>query len=60
MMVNTRNKLYANKGKGGNPKTNFPPSLSSQKTNHWVNKGTQSQEVSTSLPFLLNTIFSNN
>jgi hypothetical protein len=50
MMVNTRNKSYANKGKGGNPKTTFSPSSSSQDTNPQVVTTTQSQEVSTSLP----------
>jgi hypothetical protein len=50
MMVDTRNKSYANKGKGGNPKTTFAPSSSSQQTNPQVTKGTQSQEVSTSSP----------
>jgi hypothetical protein len=32
MLVNTRNKTYVNKGKGGNPKTTFSPSSSSQDT----------------------------
>jgi hypothetical protein len=50
MMVDTRNKSYENKGKGGNPKTTFSPSSSSQQTNPQVTKGTQSQEVSTSSP----------
>jgi hypothetical protein len=50
MMVDTRNKSYANKGKGGPPKTTFSPSSSSQQTNPQVTKGTQSQEVSTSSP----------
>jgi hypothetical protein len=50
MMVDTRNKSYANKGKGGNPKTTFAPSSSSQQINLQVTKGTQSQEVSTSSP----------
>jgi hypothetical protein len=50
MMVDTRNKSYANKGKGGPPKTTFSPSSSSQQTNPQVTKGAQSQEVSTSSP----------
>jgi hypothetical protein len=50
MMVNTRNKTYVNKGKGGNPNTTFAPSSSSQDINPHVVTTTQSQEVSTSLP----------
>jgi hypothetical protein len=33
MMVDTRNKTYANRGKSGNPKTTFAPSSSSQHRN---------------------------
>jgi hypothetical protein len=50
MIVNTRNKLYTNKGKGGNPKTTFSPSSSSEHTSPQAFTTTQSQEVSTSLP----------
>jgi hypothetical protein len=38
MMVDTRNKSYANKGKGGPPKTTFSPSSSSQQTNPQVTR----------------------
>jgi hypothetical protein len=50
MIVNTRNKSYANKGNSGNPKTTFPPISSSQDTNPQVAMTSRSQEVSTSLP----------
>ena len=36
MLVNARNKSYANKGKGIIPKTIFSPSFSSQNTNPQV------------------------
>jgi hypothetical protein len=49
-MVDTRNKSYANKGKGGPLKTIVAPSSSSQQTNPQVTKGAHGQEVSTSSP----------
>jgi hypothetical protein len=48
MMVDTRNKSYQNKGKGGPPKTIFTPITSSHQTNTQITKGTRSPEVSTS------------
>jgi hypothetical protein len=48
MMVDTRNKTYANKGKVVILRLHFAPSSSSQQKNPQVTKGTQSQEVSTS------------
>jgi hypothetical protein len=43
MMVDTQNKYYENKGKGGPPKTTFSHNSSSQQTNPQVTRGTQSQ-----------------
>ena len=42
MMVDTRNKSYARKGKGGPPKTTFSPSSSYQQKNPQVTNGSQS------------------
>jgi hypothetical protein len=45
MMVDTQNKSYQNKNKGGPPKTTFSPSTSSHQTNPQITRGTQSPEV---------------
>jgi hypothetical protein len=50
MLVNSRNKLYVNKGKGDIPKTTFGPSSSPQNTNFQVFMTTQSPETSVSFP----------
>jgi len=47
IMVETQNKSYQNKSKGGHPKTTFARSTSFQQTNPQITRGTQSPEVST-------------
>jgi hypothetical protein len=40
MMVDTRNKSYQNKSKGGPPKSTFAPSTSSHQTDPQTTRGT--------------------
>jgi len=50
MLVNTRNKSYANKGKGNDFKTTFSHNSSSHNTNPQVVTTTQSPKTSVSFP----------